>query len=742
MMLLPSQRRTSPPSSLRRRLGITPARPPPPSHICRRCASSATSPPTRAAFPPSPAMASPAPLADLDALSQQLAILSRTLARRRADLALMRAEVATVAVSLESAKHRVQTALRDESLLRSSSPAPATSSVERSLRGQLDAARAAVAAAKRRRDAALSRLSNVQDAPAPPSPPPLLPPPALLLTSPAPAPHSPPPPQQPRALAVLCALRESVASRSAFHTDHARVWRDVYTPNLVLVRGGWGVKDGEGGDSITSAGTSTTTTTTTASGTSSLVCVPGVVTERIFEGVTCFTPAPPAPALAKRPASAASSPLPVSPTAKSELIIDGCDGDPLPVSDELWAAVAPLYGALDVSVGADVASEACVMSLRDALHRILHLAGDSVAGSAPPRRRRADVDGALVEGSTGAHGARGISRGEALAPIDNRATQSDHGDDDGHKDVPEIVDDAAARTDEVETAMNGAATREDVNSGVDEETASSSKERAVAAVSSVISSEENSTDAMTTTSTSASANTSSPPPATTTRTTTPPPQTHKHPLRRSPRSPALRPEADSGGGVARLPPPKRTDDSSVLSDAQFARIVGDGVPIRYHGAEMHLLYSTNEHGMSLRTLFSKVQTAAPTLIAIRDTRGRAFGCYAAHAWKSSATRYYGSGETFVYGVEGEEGVGVFKWSRANSFFQFTSATFLAVGGGSGSHFALWVDEDLLMGTTFACSTFGSPPLTDWKGKGDGTSTTEFKVLCLEVWGFGSRGVRQ
>lgn len=181
-------------------------------------------------------------------------------------------------------------------------------------------------------------------------------------------------------------------------------------------------------------------------------------------------------------------------------------------------------------------------------------------------------------------------------------------------------------------------------------------------------------------------------------------------------------------------PVKLIDPSHVLHKEHFCQIMAQGVPVRFHESALELLYSTNLHGMSLQTLFNRVKTTTPTLLAIRDTKERVFGCYAAAPWKASATRYYGTGESFVFGTVGSDVAKVYKWSRENSFFQFTSSNFLAIGGGAGSHFALWVDEDLLMGTTSACSTFGSPPLTD-VAEENGPNSMEFKIVCLEVWGF-------
>ena len=54
------------------------------------------------------------------------------------------------------------------------------------------------------------------------------------------------------------------------------------------------------------------------------------------------------------------------------------------------------------------------------------------------------------------------------------------------------------------------------------------------------------------------------------------------------------------------------------------------------------------------------------------------------------------------------GAAVFRWTKSNSHFQAGSGEFIAIGG--GSHFALWLDEELHFGSSGPCETFGSPCL--------------------------------
>ncbi len=68
-----------------------------------------------------------------------------------------------------------------------------------------------------------------------------------------------------------------------------------------------------------------------------------------------------------------------------------------------------------------------------------------------------------------------------------------------------------------------------------------------------------------------------------------------------------------------------------------------------------------------------------------------------------------------------------RWRRSvsgdrNDFFQFGTPESVAVGG--GGHFAIFLAEDLLRGSSGISSTFGNPCLA---------GSAEFTVGQLEVW---------
>eukprot|EP01138_Halocafeteria_seosinensis_P014667 gb/GECG01014972.1/.p1 GENE.gb/GECG01014972.1/~~gb/GECG01014972.1/.p1 ORF type:complete len:194 (+),score=27.80 gb/GECG01014972.1/:1-582(+) len=178
---------------------------------------------------------------------------------------------------------------------------------------------------------------------------------------------------------------------------------------------------------------------------------------------------------------------------------------------------------------------------------------------------------------------------------------------------------------------------------------------------------------------------------------------------------------------------------------------------------------------------ANAKKTAPSLVFIKDTRGKVFGGFSTAPWHA-ARNYYGGFQSFVFtlgsslnrtpaelvasskdGSEGtsaegsaedsqkdeeddelntisrtvsapaEElgsGINVYKWSGGHSYFQFSPGTAIAMGGGGG--FAWYLDQDLLHGTSGTSQTFANPCLATSK---------DFKCVDMEIWGlFEPRGL--
>ncbi|KAJ1677917.1 oxidation resistance protein 1, partial [Spiromyces aspiralis] len=85
----------------------------------------------------------------------------------------------------------------------------------------------------------------------------------------------------------------------------------------------------------------------------------------------------------------------------------------------------------------------------------------------------------------------------------------------------------------------------------------------------------------------------------------------------------------------------------VLTKA-IAREIQQHVPRRIRLARTwRLLYSLEQHGTSIRTLYKRVERKGPVLLAIKDTRGHVFGAYLSDPPRIEPN-FYGNGTCFLW----------------------------------------------------------------------------------------------
>lgn len=168
-----------------------------------------------------------------------------------------------------------------------------------------------------------------------------------------------------------------------------------------------------------------------------------------------------------------------------------------------------------------------------------------------------------------------------------------------------------------------------------------------------------------------------------------------------------------------------SDPPSVLTSSQLMHLRHE-LPMRLRLCEWSLLYSSEQHGCSLRTFYHRAERAGPTLLVVLDAQGHIFGGFASESWRTSR-RYFGTGETFLFKVHPD--FATFRWTRVNSLFLFGAPECIAFGGGSqGSAAGLFLDSSFEYGSSYLCRTFANEPLA---------GSPDFKCIKVEVWGFNS-----
>ncbi|KAF5340056.1 hypothetical protein D9611_012405 [Ephemerocybe angulata] len=177
-----------------------------------------------------------------------------------------------------------------------------------------------------------------------------------------------------------------------------------------------------------------------------------------------------------------------------------------------------------------------------------------------------------------------------------------------------------------------------------------------------------------------------------------------------------------------------------------------------------LLYSLDQHGISLNTLYTNCEapeknrkTAQPfigmngAIVIIRDAEAEdsakeeksAFGAFIAEGMGRKAKGFYGGGDSFLWKYTAQpEALQVFKPTGRNSYFAICDAEYIGFGGG-GTSYALWIDNTLLQGSSAPSVTFGNEVLCSGAPTGKGGSggselakEVEFECVGLEVWGVG------
>ncbi|BGP15706.1 oxidation resistance protein 1 [Rhodosporidiobolus nylandii] len=243
-----------------------------------------------------------------------------------------------------------------------------------------------------------------------------------------------------------------------------------------------------------------------------------------------------------------------------------------------------------------------------------------------------------------------------------------------------------------------------------------------------------------------------------------------------------------GGGFDPAAQPIRLvglrDGVARVLDEDVAEGIRPALPPRLrHSPRWTLLYSLDQHGISLSTLFTNLERGLSSrdggfVLVLRTERAEVCGGYVSEALKRPSSereghgreRWVGDGSCFLFHTrpfppsDPRLGLAVktFKPTFRNSYFAHASpsasssssssrsytsgsfspppgaavdAGFIALGGGNDGVFGLWLDGVLERGWTGRSETYANEPLV--VGDGQGAGGRGFEVVGLECWAVGS-----
>ncbi|KAF7085772.1 hypothetical protein CFC21_089165 [Triticum aestivum] len=170
--------------------------------------------------------------------------------------------------------------------------------------------------------------------------------------------------------------------------------------------------------------------------------------------------------------------------------------------------------------------------------------------------------------------------------------------------------------------------------------------------------------------------------------------------------------------------PAMSEPSVLLSETMRSTLYSS-LPILAQGRSWVLLYSTWRHGISLSTLYRRsLLCPGYSLLVVGDRKGAIFGgLVEAPLQPTSTKKYQGTNNCFVF-TNLHSDPAIYRPTGANKYYTVCSADYLALGG--GGHFALYLDSDLLSGSSSNSETFNNQCLSH---------SPDFAVKDVELWGF-------
>ncbi|WVZ73622.1 hypothetical protein U9M48_021907 [Paspalum notatum var. saurae] len=166
-------------------------------------------------------------------------------------------------------------------------------------------------------------------------------------------------------------------------------------------------------------------------------------------------------------------------------------------------------------------------------------------------------------------------------------------------------------------------------------------------------------------------------------------------------------------------------EPSVLLSELMQSILYASLPVLAQGRNWVLLYSTWRHGISLSTLYRRsLLCPGFSLLVVGDKEGTVFGGLVESPLQpSSSKKYQGTNNCFVF-TNLHDHPAIYRPTGANNYFTVCNTNYLALGG--GGHFALYLDGDLLTGSSSNSETFNNVCLSH---------SPDFSVKDVELWGF-------
>jgi len=168
---------------------------------------------------------------------------------------------------------------------------------------------------------------------------------------------------------------------------------------------------------------------------------------------------------------------------------------------------------------------------------------------------------------------------------------------------------------------------------------------------------------------------------------------------------------------------RNSDTLPILSD-DLAEIIRSRLPnLLQEATSWNLLYSMDQHGARLSTLYRNIQGQGPCVMVLRNSENELFGAFISEPFDPSNKGFFGTPECFLWKANKFQ-FKKFSATHLNQYFMLAESNFIAMGGGNGN-FGFYLDEDIQYGYSSKSDTFENEVLTE---------DNEFECYGCEIWG--------
>lgn len=174
---------------------------------------------------------------------------------------------------------------------------------------------------------------------------------------------------------------------------------------------------------------------------------------------------------------------------------------------------------------------------------------------------------------------------------------------------------------------------------------------------------------------------------------------------------------------------ERYETTLPILTLDMAEQIRNKIPSLYKEAvHWKLLYSIDQHGTSLKTLYSNVRNAGPCVMALLTEENEIFGAFTSEPFDPTiSNRFYGSGLSFLWKYNNQtKAIKFYEALSTNQYYMLADNKFIAMGGGDGK-FGFYLNQNLINGYISPCMTYTY---------NDSIIENEnFECYGLEIWGF-------